>query len=135
MDELWPAVVQYVIPALITALIPIVGLAVRALASKWTAEGSESKGKAVAARLLFLTDAIVADLNASLKDELIAASADGTIDDAEKAALKAHAMDRIKATLTERGVKEVATVFGILAPSVDTLLSGLIEKSVAASKK
>ncbi len=134
MQTIIPALIQYVLPVLVTALIPLIGVAIRALAMKWAAEGKESKGKALAARLLLFTDAVVADLNANLKDQLVAASADGTIDDAERAALKAAAMERIKILLADKGMAEVKEVFNIMAPALDTLLSGLIEKAVAGAK-
>ncbi len=112
----------------------MIGIALRALAVKWSAEGKESKGKALAARLLLFTDAVVADLNVHLKDELIAASKDGTIDEDEKAALKEHAMSRVKQMMADKGMAELQEAFNILTPAVDLLLSGLIEKAVAAAK-
>ena len=102
--------------------------------AKLEAEGKESKGKALAARLLFLTDLVVADLNATMKAEILAATADGVVTPEEGAKLKAEAMSRVKALLAKNGVKELEAALGILAPSLESLLSGLVESAVARSK-
>ncbi len=129
--ELSKSFVQIVVPALCTGLAGLLGWAMMALRKKFEAQAEQSKIAAVGTRITHLADVVVADLNATVKPAIVEAAKDGVLTAEEAAKIKSMAMDRLKALIAEKGMAELSGVLGIVAPSIETYLSGLIEQAVA----
>lgn len=89
---------------------------------------------AVASKVEHFAEAVVADLNATLKPALAEATADGKVTPEEAAKLRALALERMKALLGTAGLAGVTGVLGIGAAAVDGYLSSVVEKKVADAK-
>lgn len=131
-SALTAAFIQYVLPVLITAIAGGLGWVLVQLGLFIKAKWGESKIAMIAVRVEHLAEIVVADIEATLRPKIAAAAADGQLTAEEGADLKKTAMERLKAMLAERGLLELQGVLGIIAPQVDTYLSGAIEKAVAA---
>ena len=125
------AFVQYVVPVLFTGLAGLIGWALVALRRRLEAQAGESRLAKVGLAATTVIDSVVADLEVSLKPELAEATKDGELTKAEIEHLRRVALERVKRTLGEKGLSELAGVLGIAGGAVDQLLQGLIERSVA----
>lgn len=123
--------IAHVAPVLFTGLAMLLGWVLTQLGRKLGAQAGESKLAAVGTRFTLFAQAVVADLEATLKPELAKATADGELTQAEIAHLRTIALARLKALAGEKGLGELQAVIGIAAPQVDAFLSGLIERAVA----
>ncbi|WP_163998701.1 hypothetical protein [Pyxidicoccus caerfyrddinensis] len=121
-------------PVLATALAGLVAAALVALTKKLHAQAGESKLAQVATRASMLAEGVVRDIEVTLKPKLEAASADGTLSDAELQSIKAAALEQLKASLGQRGLAELQQVLQLTAGSVGTFLSGLIEAALDRMK-
>lgn len=122
---------KYLLPPLLTGLGALLGLALKNLGAKLAADAANSKIAAVGSKLTMFIESAVADLENTVKPQLIAASADGVITAEEGASLKSLAMTRVKVLLSEKGMGELSSVLGIAAPAIESLISGMIEKFLA----
>jgi hypothetical protein len=125
----------YAVPLALTAVAAALAWALAALAKKLQAQATESKLAAVGARLALLADAVVRDVEATLKPELRAAVADGVLTQEELKKLKQAAFNRLKIILTERGMTEAAAVLAVAAPGLSFVLGGYIERAVAGLRQ
>ena len=125
------AVLQYVVPALITVLGPLAIYALQQLAAFLKAKGSESKVLGVLSVVTEAAHSVVAELNATLKPQLQAALADGVLTDDEKRQLKKAALDILKHKLP---AATLASAQGMFGPMLDTWLGGLVERAVVEQK-
>lgn len=125
------AFMQYVVPALVTVLGPLLVLALGQLAAFLRAKAGESKAAGVALVFTEAAHSVVAELEVTLKPKLQAALADGVLTQAEKDALKKAALDALKTRLPATALQSASAVFG---PMLDTWLGGLIERAVSAQK-
>jgi hypothetical protein len=125
------AVLQYVVPALITVLGPLAIWALSALAGFLKAKSSESKVFGVLSVVTEAANSVVAELNATLKPQLQAALADGVLTQAEKDQLKAAALTVLK---TKLPAATLASAQGMFGPMLDTWLGGLVERAVTEQK-
>ena len=82
-------------------------------------------------RVTAVVDAVVHDLEATLKRELAKAAEDGELSKAEITHLRQIALERVKTVLGEKGLGELGSVMGIARGVVDQFIQGHIEKSVA----
>lgn len=119
---------KYLLPPLLTGLGALLGLALKNLGAKLSADAASSKIAAVGSKLELFIESVVTDLEATVKPALLAAASDGVITVEEGTALKDLCMSRVKALLSEKGLSELTSVLGIAGPAIDSLLSGLIEK-------
>lgn len=125
------SVLQYVV----APLIPVVGALIVAGLGKLVqflhAKEGESKllkALGIGAELVSTSVSHVVD---GLKPELQAALADGKIDDAERAALKAKALELLKKELPA-GVQGVLST--ALGPALETWLSGKVSQAIDAKE-
>jgi len=125
------AVLQYVVPALITVLGPLVIWALSQLAAFLKAKSAESKVLGVLSVVTEAANSVVAELNATLKPQLQAALADGVLTQAEKDQLKKAALDVLK---TKLPAATLASAQGLFGPMLDTWLGGLVERAVVDQK-
>lgn len=125
------AFMQYVVPALVTVLGPLLVLALGQLAAFLRAKAGESKAAGVALVFTEAAHSVVAELEVTLKPKLQAALADGVLTQAEQGELKKAALDALKTRLPATALQSASAVFG---PMLDTWLGGLIERAVSAQK-
>ena len=125
------AFMQYVVPALVTVLGPLLVLALGQLAAFLRAKAGESKAAGVALVFTEAAHSVVAELEGTLKPRLQAALADGVLTQAEKDELKKAALDALKTRLPATALQSASAVFG---PMLDTWLGGLVERAVSAQK-
>lgn len=125
------AVLQYVVPALVTVLGPLAIYALQQLAVFLKSKSSESKVLGVLSVVTEAAHSVVAELNVTLKPQLQAALADGVLTDLEKKQLKEAALTVLK---TKLPAATLASAQGLFGPMLDTWLGGLIERSVSAQK-
>ncbi len=136
--ELQTALIQYLVVPIAGAVGLLIATALGFLVKKLNAgaEKDKAEGKSyavamAAAKLANFARAAVMHVEAELKPELVAASADGTITAEEGAALKKHALDALKAFAGKEGLAEIGAVLGLAGPVLEQYLSGLIETAVA----
>lgn len=125
------AVLQYVVPALVTVLGPLAIYALQQLAVFLKAKSSESKVLGVLSVVTEAANSVVAELNATLKPQLQAALADGVLTDLEKKQLKDAALLVLK---TKLPAATLASAQGLFGPMLDTWLGGLVERAVVEQK-
>lgn len=130
-SPLLTAFMQYVLPALVTVLGPLLVLALGQLAAFLRAKAGESKAAGVALVFTEAAHSVVAELEVTLKPKLQAALADGVLTQAEKDELKKAALDALKTRLPATALQSASAVFG---PMLDTWMGGLIERAVSAQK-
>jgi hypothetical protein len=111
--------IQIGIP-LAVLLLPLVVIGLKLLAEKHK--------ESLLGRLFAGASLVVSHLEVSMKAELLAASADGKMSPAEKAALKAKAIEELKKMFSPKELKA-------LGPAADTLASGAIEQAVLSQKR
>ncbi|MBK7864362.1 MAG: hypothetical protein IPJ65_38330 [Archangiaceae bacterium] len=125
------SVLQYVVAPLIPVIGALVVAGLGKLVQLLHAKQGESKllgALGVGAELVSTSVSHVID---GLKPELQAALADGKIDDAEKATLKAKAMELLKKELPA-GVQGVLST--TLGPALETWLSGKVTQAISAQE-
>ena len=125
------AVLQYVVPALVTVLGPLVIWALGQFAAFLRAKASESKVFGVLSVVTEAANSVVAELNVTLKPQLQAALADGVLTDVEKKQLKEAALQVLK---TKLPAATLASAQGLFGPMLDTWLGGLVERAVQEQK-
>lgn len=125
------AVLQYVVPALVTVLGPLAIWALGQLGAFLKSKSSESKVLGVLSVVTEAANSVVAELNATLKPQLQAALADGVLTQAEKDQLKKAALDVLK---TKLPAATLASAQGLFGPMLDTWLGGLVERAVVEQK-
>lgn len=139
MDEvklsLMEMVVKYLAPPLLSALGSLLVWVFWKLGQKLDAQASMSKLSAVGARISHLAESVAHELEATLKPELLKATEDGKLTTDEITKLRETALARLRQMIGEKGLGEVVGVLGIVLPSVNTYLSGVIEKAVAGLPK
>lgn len=108
--------------------------ALAALGRKLAVDAGASKGKFVLFRLAVVTEAVVADLNVTMKPLLVKALEDGKIGPEEAKTLRDAAIARVKATLGDKGMKELQAVLGATGGSLGEIIGGIIEKAVDSLK-
>lgn len=116
----------HALPLVLTALMGLIAAALVALTKKLNAEASHSKLATLGLRVTSLVDAVVRDVEATVRPLIVAAGADGNLTADEGKAIKDAALRRVKSSLGEHGLKELSAAFG----DVGHFLSGLIEASV-----
>lgn len=117
--------IMYGIPALVL-LSPVFAWLYRQLRAK-----VDEKGWVVLGKAMDFAGVIVADLNATMKDKMLAASSDGRLSPEEKAMLKAEAVARLKLVLMPAELKTLAPE----PVSQDMVLGAVVEKAVAVQKR
>lgn len=122
------------IPVIATGLAGLLGAVFLALRKKLNAEADNSKVTQVGNSILIQAEAIVRDLQVTMRPKLEAASSDGKLTDAELSLLKAEALARLKTSLGDSGIKLLQEVFGIAAGSVGSFLSGIVEVALDRMK-
>ncbi|MBZ4402447.1 hypothetical protein [Myxococcus sp. AS-1-15] len=122
------------LPVVFTALGGLIAAALLALTKKLNAQAGESKLAAIFARATSLSEAVVRDIEVTLKPLLEAKVADGVLTKAELDELKAAALAKLKESLGANGLAELQQVLKLSAGSVGTFLSGLIEAALDRMK-
>lgn len=110
---------------LMAALIAGLGFLARYLATK----SAESRAAKVGLVVTEASRAAVLELDRTLKPQLQAALADGVLTDAEKAQLKAAAVELLKTKLPAGLLSMAGGIFGAFT---DTYLAGKVEEAVLA---
>lgn len=122
---------SYVLPLLLTGLGAVAIWAVGKLATWLHSKEQTSKLARLGSFVADYAASIVAELNATLRPQLASALADGVLTDAEKAQLKATALDALKNRLPPSIKALVDSLYG---PAAETLLAGAIERAVLTQK-
>lgn len=126
---LWALFLQYVVPALFTAIAAVVtagGAALVALVK------TKTKNETIAGmldRIIHTVQTVVLDVNGTVKVEYLELTKDGDLSAADKARLKAVALDRVKSHLGS-AVALIPAVFGITPEQIDSFLGSHIEAAV-----
>ena len=115
-------------PSLLDLLTAAAIAGIGLLAAFLRAKASESKVAKVSLVVTEAARAAVLELDATIKPKLKAFLADGVLSDAEKAELKAMAMDLLKTKLPAGLLTTAGSVFGAFT---ETYLAGKIEQAVA----
>lgn len=120
------------LPSLLSLLALVLSALVFPALKKWLeAKASASAAAAIALKVEHFAEVTVADLGATLRPTLEAASADGTLSADDVAKLRDAALARMKALLGTEGLSLVQGALGIGADAVSGYLQGAVEKSVA----
>lgn len=98
------------------------------------AAGENATLSTAIARSTFVLEAVVADVNATVRDKLPGYLSDGKIDATEAAELRATAMKHALDALGAAGLAELRLALGISEDGLKTVIGGLIEKAVDAAK-
>lgn len=128
--DLKALVMQYV---LVPALVGIGGIAAALVHALFTWVQAKAKNQKLANAIGVvdhLAENIVADLNASMKPQLAVLGEGGVLDAAGKAKLKSTAVASLKASLATNAAKAAEDLLAIVSPSLESYLSGAIEKAV-----
>jgi hypothetical protein len=124
------AFMQFVLPPLLVALAALAGLALKKLSDFLHVRTQGSKmGAALVQGTDWITAAVshvISGLAPAVRDAL---ANDGKIDDAERAALKAKAMELIKAEFPAG----LSAVLGAAGGGLETWLSGKAEQAISAA--
>lgn len=123
------AVLQYIVAPLIAIAAPILVALLAKLVQYLNSKGKESKLALVGGVVADAAHSVVAELDVTLRPKLTAALADGKLTDAEKAELKAAAVDALKTKLPASVMGGAAGIFG---PLLDQWLGGMVERAVSA---
>lgn len=115
-------------PSLLDLLTAAAIAGIGLLAAFLRAKSAESKVAKVSLVVTEAARAAVLELDASIKPKLKAFLADGELSDAEKAELKAMALDLLKTKLPAGLLTTAGSVFGAFT---ETYLAGKIEQAVA----
>lgn len=126
--------ISIVVPAIFTALAALITWGGARLIALINAKTKNETVAGVLSRLTATVQTVVLDLNGTLKAEYMKAAADGVITDAEKRALKATAVQKIREHLGAKGLAEVVTVLGLNGALVDDFLGSHVEAAVEGLK-
>ena len=85
-------------------------------------------------RLIHIAEAVVADIETTIKPAVVEALADKELSKEEGEKLKKLALGRIKTILTEQGKQELLDLLGIASGAFDMYLGGVVEKAVVKVK-
>lgn len=122
--------VQIVVPILFTGLASALTWAFWKIGQKFGVDAGTAKKNQVVSHFLNLGKAVVADLEATLKPELLAATADGVLTPAEITSLRVAALDRLKFLAGEKKLEEAQFVLGMTSGALEVFLQGLLEHIV-----
>lgn len=129
------ALVSYLLPLAASAAL---GAGVWALTKLAAVLKTKAHGNKVFTVLGILTthaDAVVANMSATLLPIIREAAKDGVLSPSEVATLRTTALAKLKESLGTEGIAAVQEVLGVVAPSLDSFLSGFLETRVAALPK
>lgn len=129
MKELF---MQYLLPPILTALGVGAAWVLTQLGLWISAKWGESKLAQATMRVTHFASVIVADIEATVRPEIQKALADGELSAEEGKRLKETAMARLKEMLAKEGLAELKGVVGVFAPTLESYLSGVIERAVSA---
>lgn len=124
-----PSMIAQLASPLLDLLMAAATAGLVALAAYLRSKSTESKAAKVGFVVTEAAHAAVLELDATLKPQLQAALADGVLTDAEKAQLKAAAVELLKTKLPAGLLGLAGGVFGAFT---DTYLAGKIEQAVAS---
>jgi hypothetical protein len=127
LSTVLPALLQYALPTVLTALGGVATAAMVKLTSWLHSKEQESKLARVTAVVADTAQSVVAELDATLRPQLEAAMADGVLTDAESQKLKSAALEILKNKLPAN-ITNLATKF--FGAAVDTWIAGHIERAV-----
>lgn len=122
--------IQYLLPVLMTGLSALLAWGMKLGVDWLKAKGETSKAMLAIATMAEGARSVVANLEATIKADMLEAAKDGVITKEEGARIKAHAMDELK-KMPAPLLKTAASLFG---GNVETYLGGLIERTVTAQK-
>lgn len=126
------AVLQYVVAPLIALLAPLLVAALAKLVTYLHSKEKESKLAMIGGVVADAAQSVVAELNATLKPQLLKALEDGKLTDVEKAQLKEAALTALKTKLPAATMAGATAIFG---PLVDQWMGGMVERAVTAQKQ
>lgn len=119
-----------VLPVLFTGLATLLGWVFIQLGRKYGTDAGATKKNQVLGHLFALAQSVVADLEATLKPQLLLATADGVLSPTEITALREAALERVKFLAGEKGLAEAQALLGMGSDALTQFLLGLIEKAV-----
>lgn len=126
--------VQYVVPALGTALAAIIG-AIGVFAASWLrAKGVNEKQIAFGERMLALARDAVAHVDREIKAGLLAATADGVLTKDEIRRIQHEALKALKAFAGERAPAEAEALLGVARPMFEAWLGSLVQRAFDGKK-
>jgi hypothetical protein len=130
-----PSLLELVLQYVVAPMLPLVCAGLLALLTRAVTYLTEKQRSSVAARIGAVAAeaarSVVAELDVTLKPQLQAALADGQLTDAEKAQLKATALQAMREKLPPALMAQASGVFG---PLLETWLGGLVERAVTDRK-
>lgn len=133
-EQVSQAFMQYILPTLLTVIGSGAAYLLGLLAVYFKARAKDSKFFNVLNRVTTVTQAVVANVNVAIKEQLKTFMEDGVLSEQEKHLLKQTAMTSVKKTLGEQGMAELQSVMGLTADGANEFLSGVIEQAVTKAK-
>lgn len=124
----------WIIGLAVTAFFAVATWALSEWRKKTGAQATATLQSVVLARVLSIVEAVVFRLNATLKVEYTALTADGTLSKEDGKKLATTALQDVKAVLTEQGLAALRGAFGWGPTETDQHLLGVIEKQVVEAK-
>lgn len=124
--------VKALIPLAVTTIATLVALALAAIRRFADAKTGESFLFKALAILPHSAEAVWAEVEPSVEEELKKDAEDGVISKEELDALKAHAVEKLKASLSKNGLAALKDAFG---PLLDGFLSKKIDAAAKASQE
>lgn len=128
------ATLTYVVPIIIglffTGLAALITWAAKMLKTKFEADGKVTLIEGAVLKVAHFADAVVRDVEAGTKKSIEAARADGKLDANDYKAIKDEALEKLKASLGERGLTTLRGALDLPPEAVDTYLSGAVERAV-----
>lgn len=134
-SELLEIFVKYVLPPLATLIASGAAWCLAQLGLILTTRAKATKTSIGLAQLAYLAEVVVADIEAHERDAIKESAVDGRITKEEGTRLLTIAKERIIALAKERGFSEAQKLIEVMAPTISTLLSGIVERAVAGLPK
>jgi len=119
------------VPILLTGIVALLVWSQKKLHEKFMEDGKLSPIEGVILKVIHFAEMSARDVEATVKPSLKAKSADGKLDAQDYAALQKEGLDRLKASLGERGLQELQGALGLGSAALDSYLTGALEKAVA----
>jgi len=122
--------IQYGLPLLTTALLSLASWGLGLWIKHRMESHKDGKSSMLFSKLLAIMQMVVADVEQTLKPVLVAAAKDGVLTPAEWKQLRDEALKRFWVYIGDQGKKDITSVLGILAPSVEGFVGSILEAAV-----
>jgi hypothetical protein len=125
---------QQLFPTVLSVAGAALALAMARVAMWLHGRAEVNKLAIVGERIWALAQAVVAHVEVHLRPQIAHAMEDGSLSQEEALHLKAEAVRLFKEAAGDSGLREIRRTLSLAGASVDTFISGTIERAVTASK-